>query len=253
MIDQNGYVKHKITDHSAEIEFYHPKGNSLPGYLLNELSQTVEDLAKNNDINVIILTSKGGGAFCGGASFDELVNIQNESDGKKFFMGFANVINSMRKCPKLIIGRVQGKVVGGGVGLVSACDYAIAVKDASVKLSELALGIGPFVIEPAVVKKIGRSAFTSLTINYDWRDAEWALEKGLFDEVCENIDRLNESVEKQRARMADSNPEAISELKKIFWSETENWDELLERRAEISGKLVLSEHTRKYIEAFKSK
>lgn len=253
MNNNNGYVQHKIENHAASIEFFHPKGNSLPGYLLDELTKTFRELSANDLINVIVLTSKGEGTFCGGASFDELIKIDNEIEGKKFFMGFANVINSMRKCPKFIVCRVHGKVVGGGVGLVSACDYVLASESASVKLSELALGIGPFVIEPVVTRRIGKASFAALTVNYDWRSAQWALDKGLYDELLPSIGELDSSLTTLTARLSKSNPDAVKELKKIFWEEENNWDDVLERRAEISGKLVLSDHTKKFIADFKNK
>ena len=211
-------------------------------------------MGNQKETKVLVLKSEGDRAFCAGASFDELMAIENQESGKQFFMGFANVINAMRKCPKIIIGRVQGKAVGGGVGMASAVDYCLATKYAAVKLSELAIGIGPFVVGPVVERKLGLSGMSQLATNAtEWKSAQWALEKGLYQDVFENIEDLDQAVDDLAMTLAESNPEAMSELKKTFWQGCEHWDELLAERAAISGKLVLSEFTRKAIEEFKNK
>ncbi len=249
----NGYVKSHTEHGITTIEFFHPQSNSLPAKILDALTQEIH-YAGTHDTKVLILRSAGNGAFCAGASFEELLAIQNEKDGIRFFEGFANVINAMRKCNKLIIGRIQGKSVGGAVGLVAACDYAIAVKEADVKLSELSLGIGPFVVGPAIQKKIGISAYSQLAIDATlWRNSDWAKKKGLFAEVHESIQNMDESIERLSNVLAHSNPEAMKEMKKIFWKGTDDWDILLHERAAISGKLVLSEFTRNAIAKFRVK
>ncbi len=252
---EQGYVESKTDERGiATIEFSHPLSNSLPGNLLAKLSQTIDALSVDNQVKVIILKSGGNRAFCAGASFDELMSIQDLETGRIFFSGFANVINSCRKCSKLIIGRVQGKTVGGGVGLASAVDYCLATKFASVKLSELAVGIGPFVVGPAVERKIGTSAMSQLAIDASsWRTSEWARSKGLFAEIFETVEALDEAVEKLANTLSNSNPEAMGLLKKVFWQGTEHWDELLAERAAMSGKLVLSDFTKNAIEKFKKK
>lgn len=252
-MSKNGEITTDITNNIGTIEFYHPKGNSLPGKLLRELAETITSISENPDTNVIVLKSRGDGAFCAGASFDELIAINNYEEGKHFFMGFAHVLNAMRKCPKLTIVRVQGKTVGGGVGIAAAGDYTIAHKAASVKLSELALGIGPFVVGPAVERKVGASAFSSLSIDASsWNDAEWARKKGLFSSICQSHDELDKEVNRLAQQLAGYSPDAMKELQKVFWEGTENWDELLEERAEISGRLVLSDFTKNFIEEFKN-
>lgn len=243
------------TDHAiATIEFFHPSSNSLPAAILNDLARTINDFGIDDRIKVIILRSGGDRAFCAGASFDELVAISNEAEGKKFFSGFANVINAMRKCHKFIIGRIHGKAVGGGVGLAAAVDYAIATEDAAVKLSELAVGIGPFVVGPAVERKIGLSTFSQLAIDAtEWRSAEWAKKHGLYAELHGNIEDMDDSVKALAERLSHSSPQAMASLKKIFWQGTEHWDTLLADRAAISGRLVLSEFTHNAINKFKAK
>jgi methylglutaconyl-CoA hydratase len=248
------YVKSEIHNGIYSIEFFHPQSNSLPSKILNALAQEIHHAGLNEDCKVIILRSAGDKAFCAGASFDELSSITNDKQGLQFFSGFAHVINAMRKCPKLIIGRIHGKCVGGGVGLAAAVDYAIAVTDVAVKLSELAVGIGPFVVGPAVERKIGPSAFSQLAIDANmWRNAEWAKRKGLLAEVHESIENMDESIRRLADTLAHANPQATEELKKIFWKGTEHWDELLIERAKISGRLVLSDFTKKAIAGFKAK
>ncbi len=248
-----GYVRTEIEQGVATVEFFHPASNSLPGKILSDLAKAINDAGEDVRVNVIVLRSAGNGAFCAGASFDELVAIKSEAEGKQFFSGFANVINAMRKCHKFIIGRIQGKAVGGGVGLASAVDYCIATEGASIKLSELAIGIGPFVVGPSVQRRIGLSAFTDLTIDAsNWRSAEWAKRKGLYAEMHATIEEVDDAVKRISARLAKHNPQAMQELKKTFWTGTENWDTLLSERAAISGKLVLSEFTRNAINAFKA-
>ena len=252
-IEQGG-VNVSIENNIASIEFHHPLSNSLPGKVLQELANTITQVGNNDAVAVIILKSAGERAFCAGASFDELISIDDLETGKVFFSGFANVINAARKCPKLIIGRVQGKAVGGGVGMASAVDYCMATKFASVKLSELAVGIGPFVVGPAVERKIGMSAMSQLAIDAtEWQTAQWAKEKGLYTEIFDSYDEMDEGIAKLANTLASSNPEAMKMLKKVFWEGTELWDDLLLERAAISGKLVLSDFTRNAINKFKKK
>lgn len=248
-----GHVTLTKEEGIGTIEFYHPASNSLPGAVLKLLADTIIEAGADEEIRVIVLKSSGDRAFCAGASFDELMSISNEISGKEFFMGFARVINAMRKSPKLIIGRVQGKTVGGGVGLASSVDYCFATKHASVKLSELAIGIGPFVVGPAVQRKLNVSGMSQLAIDASsWRTAEWAESQGLFAQVFDTTAEMDEHVRKLAKNLAKSNPEAMEALKENFWSGTENWDTLLEERAAMSGKLVLSDFSRNAISAFKS-
>ena len=247
------YVKLNTENGIGTIEFFHSQSNSLPGNILTELTNTITKAGEDNNIKVIILKSAGERAFCAGASFDELISINDEATGKKFFSGFANVINAARKCPKFIIGRVQGKAVGGGVGMASATDYCFATRFSSVKLSELAIGIGPFVVGPAVENKIGSSAFSAMTINATkWFDANWAREKGLYTEIFDSAEEMDNEIKKLASILSLSNPEAMRGLKEIMWQGTAHWDTLLIERAENSGKLVLSDFTRKAIEKFKT-
>ncbi|WP_069133386.1 enoyl-CoA hydratase/isomerase family protein [Rhodohalobacter halophilus] len=251
---EKGSISYSVDDNIGTIEFHHPKGNSLPGALLRELAETIENAGKNDGNNVIVIRSKGEGAFCAGASFDELLAIDNFVDGKKFFMGFAHVLNAMRTCPKLIVVRVQGKTVGGGIGIASAADYCIAHRNASIKLSELALGIGPFVVGPAVSRKLGTAAFSSLALDArNWYTSDWAHSKGLFNKVVDTTEELDEAVQQLASDLASSNPEAMKEMKEILWQSTGHWNSTLEQRAEISGRLVLSEFTRNFIREFKKK
>ena len=238
----------------ATIEFSHPLSNSLPGKILQQLANTITEAGKNDAIKVIILKSEGERAFCAGASFDELISIADLATGKTFFSGFANVINAARKCPKLIIGRVQGKAVGGGVGMASAVDYCFATTNAAVKLSELAVGIGPFVVGPAVARKIGTAAMSQLAINAtEWYPADWAREKGLYADVFDSTTEMDKAIDLLANKLANSNPEAMRLLKQVFWEGTENWDTLLSERAAMRGQLVLSDFTKNAINAFKKK
>ena len=247
------YVKTEVHKGIAFIEFFHPQSNSLPGAVLKELANVILHAGTDPNTSVIVLRSAGEKDFCAGASFDELAAIQNEKQGLEFFSGFANVINAMRKCPKFIIGRIQGKCVGGGVGLASAVDYAIASDKAEIKLSELAVGIGPFVVGPAVERKTGTAAFSTLAIDAtSWRSSDWAKRKGLFAELHDSIENMDEAVYKLANTLAHSNPAAMAEMKKFFWRGTEHWDELLKERAAISGRLVLSQFTKNAIEKFKT-
>ena len=237
----------------ATISFSHPKSNSLSSDLAAQLTDTIINLAGNDDVRVIILRSEGEKTFCAGASFDEMAKLKDLKKSKEFFMSFARLINAMRKCPKFIIVRVQGKAVGGGVGIAAAADYTLASNGASVRLSELALGLGPFVIGPAIERKTGKTAFVTMSIDAEWHDAFWAKQNGLFTKVFATLRDLNEAVAELAKKIASCNPEAIRQMKKVFWEGTEHWDRLLEERAEISGKLVLDETTKNYIKSFNSK
>lgn len=245
------YATITITEGVGYIEFYHPNKNAMPSALLLSLEQLIIKAGKNEAIKVIVLRSGGDRTFCAGANFNELITIENENTGKNFFLGFAKVINAMRECPKLIIGRVQGKAVGGGLGLIAATDYCLATKHAAIKLSELSIGIGPFVIEPAVTRKIGIAAMSQMTINAEsFFSADFAKEKGLYAEVFETLDHLDEGVNGLVNKLVGYNPEAVKEMKRVFWEGTDNWDLLLEARAEKSGKLVLSSFTKEVLKRF---
>lgn len=250
----DAFVKSDIHNGIGTITFFHPQSNSMPGTQLRNLAAEIESLGKNNAVKVIVLKSEGDKAFCAGASFDELIAIKDIDTGLHFFSGFAMVINAMRKAPKFIIARVQGKAVGGGVGIAASADYTIAHESAAIKLSELAVGIGPFVVGPAVERKVGTSAFCQLTINAsEWQSAQWAREKGLYTELCTNAQELDAKVKALADKLAASNPEAMQMLKKVMWEGTEHWDALLIERAGMSGKLVLSDFTVNAIQAFKQK
>ena len=248
------FVKSEIKNGIGTITFFHPQSNSMPGTQLRNLAAEIEKLGKDDNAQVIVLKSEGDKAFCAGASFDELISIKDIDTGLKFFSGFAMVINAMRKAPKFIIARVQGKAVGGGVGIASSADYTFAIDAASIKLSELAVGIGPFVVGPAVERKVGTSAFCQLTINAtEWQTAQWAKEKGLYAELFSTIEDMDKGIDVLATKLASSNPEAMSMLKKVMWQGTENWDTLLVERAGMSGTLVLSEFTINAINKFKGK
>lgn len=238
----------------ATVEFYHPLSNSLPGKVLSQLSNTITALGENDQVKVLVLKSSGERAFCAGASFDELISIEDIDTGKVFFSGFANVINAMRKCPKLILGRIQGKAVGGGVGLASSVDYCFATKHAAVKLSELAVGIGPFVVGPAVARKLGLAGMSDLAINAtEWRSAEWAATHGLYNDIFESAQEMDDALEALASKLLSSSTEAMKGLKRVFWEGTEHWDELLAERAAVSGELILSQEAKTAINKFKSK
>lgn len=246
------YVKQDIQNGIATIEFFHPEQNSMPGHQLAKLAETITNAGNNNEVKVIILKSGGDRTFCAGASFKELITINDAETGRVFFSGFANVINAMRQCPKFIIGRIQGKTVGGGVGIAAATDYCMATQFAAIKLSELNVGIGPFVVSPAIERKIGVSATSQIAIDANtFYEASWAKEKGLYANVYESIEAMDEAVQVFAVHLCTYNPEAMSEIKKIFWRGTEDWNTLLTERAAISGRLVLSEFTKEKLKAFK--
>lgn len=250
-LDPNGTVSSFVVEGVADVSFGHPKGNSLPASVLRALADEIARIGARDDVRVIVLRSYGTGAFCAGASFDELAAIRDHTAGKEFFMGFARVILAMTRCQKTIVTRVHGKVVGGGVGVVAASDYAIATDKAALRLSELAVGIGPFVVGPVIQHKIGPGAFSAMAIDADWRDAAWGDRHGLYARVVGDVETLDRDVEAFAKKLAASNPDAVQRIKQITWQGTEYWPRLLEERAAMSGSLVLSDYTRNAIAAFK--
>lgn len=247
----NGSLETSFQNTIATVQFGHPASNSFPRKLLDELTAEINSLSRNEDVSVIILKSEGEKTFCSGASFDELLKVENEEQGLEFFSGFAHLLNAMRNCNKLIIGRIQGKAVGGGVGIISACDYVFATPQSDIKLSELAIGIGPFVIEPAVSRKIGKTAMTQMTLApHEWKSADWAFQKGLFS-VVSTSENLDTEVKSFAEKLSAYNPEALYEMKKVIWEGTEQWESILFERAAITGKLVLSDFTRNALLQFK--
>jgi len=249
----DGQVVVQLRDAIAIVQFAHPKSNSLPSALLQKLADEIARISGNSGIKAIVLCSDGTGAFCAGASFDEMKAVSDAASGRAFFSGFARVIVAMTRAPQVVITRVQGKVTGGGVGLVAASDYSLAVRGASLKLSELAVGLGPFVIGPVVERKVGRGPFAAMSIDADWRDADWGERHGLYSRVFDGIEELDAAMEKLLRFVSAANPEAIKQLKQTFWAGTEDWEQLLDRRAAISGALALSAHTRAAIERFETR
>ncbi len=248
-----GYVQTEVQNNIGAITFFHPKGNSLPGYLLSQMEKAVQELSEADNAKIILLKSDGKGAFCAGASFDELANLKDYEQAKAFFSGFGKVINAIRKSPKLVVCRVHGKIVGGGVGLVSACDYVVAIQDASVRLSEFSIAIGPFVISHAVERKIGKSAFMQLTIDTDWYNAQWCYEKGLFNRLFDTIEEMDSFLDTFLKKLAERSSKTQSELKRLFWEGTENWDAMLEAKAEITATLALDQSAREIINSLLKK
>jgi len=249
---ENGSLYTTVTNGIAHLQFGHPASNSFPSELLDRLAKEFQKLSEDDSVKVILLKSEGEKAFCAGASFDELVAIETMQEGKLFFAGFAKVLNAMRKCTKLIVGRIQGKTVGGGVGLIAACDYALATDAAAIKLSEISIGIGPFVIAPAVERKIGIGALGELSLAaHEWKNAYWAKDKGLYARVFENLKDLDKELEVFTEKLASYNPDALYEMKKMLWKNTNHWEELLAERAAISGELVLSDFTKKALSKYK--
>ncbi|MGB9663666.1 MAG: enoyl-CoA hydratase/isomerase family protein [Ignavibacteria bacterium] len=238
---ENEIVTSEIKDKVCTISFFNPKGNSLSTLHLLRLTKEFNDVNYNENVNVVVLRSGGDGAFCGGASIDELVKFDRFEKAKEFFFAFGKLLLTIIRCQKPVIARVHGKIVGGGIGLVSACDYSIAKKDASLRLSELTIGIGPFVISPFVIRKIGISAFTHLSLDTQWRDAEWGKIFGLYSKVVETNEQLDEEVYKLASDLSKFSMNSLIKLKEILWEKTENWDQLIDERAEISARLILAE------------
>jgi methylglutaconyl-CoA hydratase len=235
-----GQLIHTFKTGFVEIEFSHPLHNSMDMELLKALKDMISELSLHKDINAILLKSGGDRSFCAGANFDELKSLKNSEDAEVFFSGFGNVINAMKNSSKIIVGRIQGKAVGGGVGLMAACDVAFGTSFSSVRLSELLIGIGPFVIAPVVIRKIGIASFNQLSFfPEEWKDAIWAKEKGLLSQVFENTGEMDSYIEIYMNKLANYNAEALSELKRITWEDAGNWSALLNKRAEISGRLAL--------------
>jgi methylglutaconyl-CoA hydratase len=247
---EGGDVQVRIADGIGTVEFHHPKGNSLPGSLLRQLASEISALGADDAVRVIVLRSGGTGPFCAGASFDELTRVSTPEEGREFFSGFSRVILAMVRVPKFVVTRVQGKAAGGAVGLIAASDYVLATRGGSARLSELAIGIGPFIVGAVIERKIGLAPFAPMAVDADWRDAAWCERHGLYARVCENVPELDDALDRLVATLAASNPEAMRELKRIFWAGTEGWDELLDERARLSGRMVLSEFTRRAIDAF---
>ena len=248
-----GHVSVETADGIATVRFGHPKGNSLPGSVLRALADAVAGAGRDPETRVFVLRSRGGGPFCAGASFDELAAIRDADRGKEFFSGFARVILAMLRAPQPVVTRVQGRTAGGGIGIVAASDYAIAVESASCRLSELAVGIGPFVVGPVIERKIGLAAFQAMAVDADWRDAAWARDRGLYARLVGNVAELDDAVDALARRLAASNPDALAGIKRVCWAGTEGWDALLAERAAMSGRLVLSEYTREAIERFRAR
>ena len=247
-----GVVTLKNENKVGKIHFFHPKGNCLPTEIIKSIVDCLNQAEKDPDINVIILESGGSSSFCSGASLSELKSIRNIETGTTFFMGFAKLLNTIRKMSKFILARVHGKVVGGGVGLVSACDYAFATEKASIKLSELSIGLGPYVIEPALTRKIGNTAFTQLSIDSsNWKSASWGIEKGIYAHLSPDIVEMDKALNQKAQLIASYTLEACSQLRKLHWKNTQHWETELSKNAKITAQLALSDYSQNFLKSIK--
>lgn len=249
----NGFVNQELKNNISEITFGHPKSNSLPGEILELLAQTILNEGAKQEVKAILLKSEGEKAFCAGASFDELLSIDELENSKKFFGGFAKVLNAMRSCGKLVIVRVQGKTTGGGVGIACAADYCFATKDSALALTELNLGIGPFVIGPYVERKMGKSAYAAMSIDADFRSADWCEKHDVYHSVSENIEMMDEEINKFLQKLSTRSADALSLIKKVSWEGTEHFEQLMPERILMSASLILEDSAKKNIEKIKER
>ena len=249
----DGHVTTQVDNGVARIEFFHPKSNSLPGNILAKLAESVTSAGVDESVRVIVLSSKGASAFCAGASFDELTAVTDATSGQEFFTGFSKVILAMIRAPKFVVSRVHGKAAGGAVGLIAASDYSFALRSASAKLSELAVGIGPFVVGPVIERAIGPAPFRAMAVDATWRDAEWCERHGLYSRIFDDVGSMDSAIDDLAKTLSESNPEAMAQLKHVFWQGTEGWDMLLDDRAAMSGRMVLSDFTRNAISKFRAR
>lgn len=249
----SGTVTTHIADGVATVEFAHPKGNSLPAQLLNDLAAAIQAAGADPAARVIVLRSAGDSTFCAGASFDEFLAVSTPEQGQAFFSGFSRVILAMIRAPKFVLTRVQGQAAGGAIGLIAASDYSVAVRTARLKLSELQVGIGPFVVGVVIERKLGLASFMNLGVHADWHDAAWGERHGLYSALVDDAVALDTAVAAHAARLAASNPEAMREMKRVFWAGTEDWAERMAERAGMSGRMVLSEFTRRALERFRAR
>ena len=245
------FVTSQIKNQISEITFGTPKSNSLPSEILEKLAQTILTEGAKPEVKAILLKSAGEKAFCAGASFDELLEINDLEASKKFFGGFAKVLNAMRTCGKIVVVRVQGKTTGGGVGIACAADYCFATKEASLALPELNLGIGPFVIGPYVERKIGKSQFTAMAIDADFRSANWAEQHNIYQSVSPTIAEMDSEIVQFLEKLASRSSDALALIKKVSWEGTEHFSELMPERILMSASLLLENSTKANIEKIK--
>ncbi len=249
----NGFVTSEIKNNISEITFGTPKSNSLPGEILEKLAQTILECGKDQNVKAILLQSEGEKSFCAGASFDELLEIEELEKSKIFFGGFAKVLNAMRSCGKLVIVRVQGKTTGGGVGIACAADYCFGTTDSALALTELNLGIGPFVIGPFVERKIGKSAYSAMSIDADFRSAEWCERHDIYQSVSENIPEMDSKIEKFLEVLSNRSSDALALIKKVSWEGTEHFDQLMPERILMSASLILEDSAKENIGKIKER
>lgn len=248
-----GTVQASVADGVGTVEFSHPKGNSLPAKLLDDLAGAITKLGNDAAARVIVLRSAGTGAFCAGASFDEFVTLADAEAGKRFFSGFSRVVLAMVRAPKFVLTRVHGRAAGGALGVIAASDYSIALRTASVKLSELQVGIGPFVVGVVIERKLGLAPFQSLAVHADWHDADWCERHGLYSALVDDEAALDVAVEAHAKRLASSNPDAMAEMKRIFWHDIGDWEERMNERAAMSGRMVFSNFTHAALTKFRAR
>ncbi|MCC2589602.1 enoyl-CoA hydratase/isomerase family protein [Chryseobacterium sp. MFBS3-17] len=247
------FVQTELKNNIAEITFGTPKSNSLPGEILEKLARNILDEGAKKEVKAILIKSAGEKAFCAGASFDELLEISELETSKKFFGGFAKVLNAMRNCGKIVVVRVQGKTTGGGVGIACGADYCFATRDASLALTELNLGIGPFVIGPYVERKIGKSQFAAMAIDADFRSAAWAEAHSIYHSVSENITEMNEKLSQFLNALAGRSDEALALIKKVSWEGTDHFNDLMPARIHMSASLILEDSAKQNIAKIKER
>lgn len=245
------FVTSQIENQISTITFGTPKSNSLPGEILEKLAKTILEEGAKPEVKIILLKSEGEKAFCAGASFDELLEIKDLETSKKFFGGFAKVLNAMRTCGKIVVVRVQGKTTGGGVGITCAADYCFATENASLALTEINLEIGPFVISPFVERKVGKSQMIAMSLDAEFRDANWAVQHNVYNKIFSTISEMDEEIEKFLNRLSTKNHKVLAKIKELSWEGTEHFGEILPEKINISANLVLEDSAKENIQKIK--
>ena len=200
--------------------------NAFDDVLIREMTDALESIAQDDGVRVVVLTGAGD-VFSAGADLNWMKKVatygfeENVEDA----LIFARMLEALYRLPKPTIARINGACVGGGVGLVSACDVAVSVPEAKFALREILLGIAPSAISPYVLRKIGETHAHDYFLTGRTFDAVRAREIGLVNEVVER-GLLDAEIDVWVQRFLHAGPQAIAATKKLInrvaWSSIED-------------------------------
>lgn len=229
------------------------KHNALDSKLIKELTDVFKS-SLSDDIRIIVLSGKGK-SFCSGADLQWMKEIINYdfNDNIRESNELAELLYTINRHPKPVIALVKGAAIGGGAGLMSACDIIIAEENTKIGFTEVRLGLAPAVISPFVVARLGYAKAKELFLTGEILNAKKAFDIGLVNIVTDDSNlefELNKIVE----MLSNNSPNAIKQIKElIYYLQTQNIEDIRNYTVNLIANLRISNEGQEGMNAFLEK